>query len=112
VPIIVSARCDHGHAQQPQLFKYIPTVAAAVASDLPGYSVQTNNRDADFQPGLDTHKDNQTYEESLRDDFELNEALLSFTTLTDLIAFRMGIPLDALSRLPVLILTQREACAA
>jgi len=80
---------DHGEAMMPQLLKVIPPAVPALIS----YPLPNDPRDAEIDPGYNTHKHSRTYQAVGRVDYELSDDL-TFTSLTDYANSEVFTPLN------------------
>jgi outer membrane receptor protein involved in Fe transport len=93
ISVNVNGDYDHGEAPQDQLYVISPANPAGATPGLLGYPLPSNARDADFDPGFNTHMRNSLFQGVLRADYEIND-FLTFTSLTDYVDSKTSIPID------------------
>ena len=91
----VNGNQDRGEAQQAQFSELRIQVPAAVAPGIVSYerSLPNDNRDSDFDLGLDTRKHNSLWQVVLRADYEISD-LLKVTSLTEYVQARASVTQD------------------
>ena len=93
VAVNINGNYDHGEAQQSQPFLISPANPAGAVPGLLGYQLPNDDRDAEFDPGFDTHVRNHMYQGVLRVDYELADDI-TFTSLTDYARSKTRNPID------------------
>lgn len=94
ISLNVNAFFDRGEKAQAQVTKVAPAIPAATPPEVLTYALPTNNRDADIDPGLDTHADDSGYQSILRGDYDITDDLV-LTSLTNFVKTDVFSPINA-----------------
>ncbi|AMK18305.1 TonB-dependent receptor [Sphingobium herbicidovorans] len=89
----VTGSYDHGEAQQGQAASVTPVIPAASPPGFIGYPSPHGDRDADFDAGFNTHKQNYTVQNVLRADYKLGNST-TVTSITNYIRSKSRTPID------------------
>ena len=93
VSVNLNGNYDHGEAAQVQPFVVSPVNPAGATPGLIGYRLPTDDRDADFDQGFNTHMRNSLFQGVFRVDYELAGGM-TLTSLTDYVRSKTAIPID------------------